>query len=185
MAESKLTSALTAALQDAKSAGDKIQSVSKEAVRTASEAELIVRALKLFPLTPGSSGKRIVGSPLNDVVVWMQGTEAEEAIAVFRKSGAPELLRVFDDMLGAASFEDRLRTDNDLLFLLKIVCMYARKGAWSGSWLPRALRCSRTAICGRLSSAWSRRMGILGKLISSRRFATRFPTVSQPLHTWT
>jgi hypothetical protein len=128
MAESKLTSALTAALQDAKSAGDKIQSVSKEAVRTASEAELIVRVLKLFPLTPGSSGKRVVGSPLYDVVVWMQGTEAEEAVAVFRKSGTPELLCVFDEMLGAASFEDRLRTDNDLLFLLKIVCMYAPQG---------------------------------------------------------
>jgi hypothetical protein len=132
MAESKLTSALIAALEDPKSAGDRIQDVSQEAAKSAGEAELIVRLLKLFPLPPGSSAERAVGSPLRDVLVWMQGAkdEDEEAVAVFRELGAPELLRIFDEMIRLASPDNQLRAkdDDDLLFLLKVVCLYAPKG---------------------------------------------------------
>lgn len=128
MAESKLTSALTAALKDPMSAGDRIREVAKEATKTAGEAELIVRLLKLFPLPTDSSAKRVVGSPLHDVLAWMQGAKDEEAVAVFRGLGAPELLRIFDETMRVASPDNQFRTNDDLLFLLKIICIYAPKG---------------------------------------------------------
>jgi hypothetical protein len=156
MAESKLTSVLTAALQDPNSAGDRIQSVSDETAGTASEAELVVQVLKLFPLLPGSSAERFVGSPLHDVVAWMQGTEAEEAVAVFRESGAPELLRIFDETMRIASPED-WHTENDLLFLLKIVCMYAPKGG-----LERLVAAARSPLL-KDGYLWSVIFGIVSK----------------------
>jgi hypothetical protein len=128
MAESKLTSALIAALGDPKSAGDRIREVSKEAPKTSAEAELIVRLLKIFPLSPEPSVKRAVGSPLHDVLAWMQGTEDEEAKAVLREFGAPELLRIFDETIRVASPDNQLRATTDLLFLLKIVCKYTPNG---------------------------------------------------------
>ncbi len=124
---SKLTKALTAALQDPTSAAEKIQSVSKEKVRTAGEAELVAQVLTLFPLPPGASAKRAVGvCLLHDVVAWFQGAEAEEAVAVFRQRGAAELLRIFDEAMARASVD--WRTKDDLLFLLKIVCVYGAEG---------------------------------------------------------
>ena len=128
MAESKLTSALIAALEDPKSAGDRIRDVAKEATKTAGEAELIVRLLKLFPLPPDSYAERVVGSPLHDVLAWMQEAKNEEAVAVFRELGAPELLRIFDETMRVASPDNQLHTKDDLLFLLKIVCIYSPKG---------------------------------------------------------
>lgn len=133
MAESKLTSALIAALDDPKSAGDRIRDVSKEAAKTAGDAELIVRLLKLFPLPPDSSAERAVGSPLHDVLGWMQEAQGGEAVAVFRELGAPELLRIFDlcifnETIRVASPDNQLRARDDLLFLLKVVCLYAPKG---------------------------------------------------------
>ena len=180
---SKLTKALTAALQDPTSAAEKIQSVSKEKVRTAGEAELVAQVLTLFPLPPGASAKRAVGSALHDVVAWFQGAEAEEAVAVFRQRGAAELLRIFDEAMARASVD--WRTKDDLLFLLKIVCMYGAEGAWSG-WCRRCdPRCFATATCGRSSSASSPRRGIRGRSISLRHSATRCRTSSQAWHTWT
>jgi hypothetical protein len=128
MAESKLTSALIAALGDPNSAGDRIRDVSKEEIQTAGEAELIVRLLKLFPSPPNTSSKRPVGSPLRDVLALMQKTEDKEAIALLRELGGPELLRIFDETLQVATPDNMLHAKNDLLFLLKIVCKFAPKG---------------------------------------------------------
>jgi len=103
MVESKLTSELIAALADPGSAEDRIRKVSREAIETAGEAELVIRLLKLFPLLPGSTSKRAVGSPLRDVLGLMQKTRDKEAIAVLREPGRPELLRIFDVTLRAAT----------------------------------------------------------------------------------
>jgi hypothetical protein len=157
MLGSKLTKALTAALQDPTSVGDRIRSVSGEQVRTAAEAELIVRVLKLFPLPSGSSARRVVGSPLHDVVAWIQGAEAEEAVAVFRQFGAPELLRVVDETMGAASCEDALGISDDLLFLLKVVCMYAPVGG-----LERLAAAARSPLL-RDGYLWSVILGIVSE----------------------
>jgi hypothetical protein len=59
-------------------------------------------------------------------VAWFQGAEAEEAVAVFRQLGLPELLRVFDETVAQPPGD--WRTKDDLLFLLKIVCMYGAEG---------------------------------------------------------
>jgi hypothetical protein len=129
MAESKLTSALIAALEDPKSAEDRIQAVSREEIKNAGEAELVVRLLKLFPLSPDANAKkRAVGSPLHDVLAWMQGARDEEARAVFREHGGPQLLRIFDESIQVAPPDNNPRAEGDLPFLLKIVCKYTPQG---------------------------------------------------------
>lgn len=128
MAVSKLTSALIAALGESASAGDRIRDVSKESIKTADEAELVVRLLKLFPLPPHSYAARAVGSPLHDVLAWMQGGKDKDVVAVFRELGGPELLRIFDETIRVAPADDKSRAKSDLLFLLKIVCKYAPEG---------------------------------------------------------
>ena len=129
MAESKLTSALIEALEDPKSVEERIQAVSREEITNAREAELVVRLLKLFPLPPDASRKkRAVGSPLHDVLAWMQGARDEEARAVFRERGGPELLRIFDESMQAAPPDNNARAKNDMPFLLKIVCKYTPQG---------------------------------------------------------
>lgn len=128
MAENKLTSALIAALGNPNSAGDRIRSVSKEEITTGAEAELVVRLLKLFPLSPDSSAKRVAGTPLRDVLAWMQKTKIKEATTVFRELGGPELLRIFDETIRATIPDDKSHAQSELLFLLKIVCQYTPKG---------------------------------------------------------
>jgi hypothetical protein len=158
MAESKLTSALIAALEDPKSAGDKIREVSKEAVTTTGEAELIARLLKLFPL-PSDPAKRAVGSPLNDVLAWMQGAKDKEVIAVLRERGAPELLRIFDETMRAASPDNERRTKDDPLFLLKVICIYAPNGG-----LERLVTAVRSPLLQK-GFLWS----VIFKIVSSDR----------------
>jgi hypothetical protein len=128
MAESKLTNALIAALETPGAPEDRIREASKEAIETSNEAKLIVRLLKLLPLPPSPSSKRAVGSPLRDVLGLMQKTKDKEAIALLRELGGPELLRIFDETLREATPDNKLHEEKDLLFLLKIVCVFAPKG---------------------------------------------------------
>jgi hypothetical protein len=94
---SKLKSALKKALADPAAAAEILHDVSREQVTTVSEAELVVQVLKLFPLPSGSESERVAGSVLHDVIAWMQRVDDEKAVSVFKRFGAPELLRVFDD----------------------------------------------------------------------------------------
>ena len=130
MAESKLTSALIAVLGDPGSAEERIQEVSREAIETAGQAELIVELLKVFPLSPNSAPKRAVGSPLRDLLALMQKTKDKEAIALLRELGGPEVLRIFDETLRVATPDNKLHEEKDLLFLLKVVCIFAPKGGF-------------------------------------------------------
>ncbi|WP_109489230.1 hypothetical protein [Occallatibacter savannae] len=124
MAESALAGALTAALEDPESAEKKIREVSMEPVVTVKEAELVVRLLRMFPLSADSAAKRAVGSSLRDVIGMMQRPKGEEAVKLLREAGCPELLRIFDTLSATAD----KRTRDDLLFLLKVVSMYAPQG---------------------------------------------------------
>jgi len=54
-------------------------------------------------------------------------SEDEEASALLREAGAPELLRIFDELEPTIG-EAGSRTASDLMFLLKVVCMYAPPG---------------------------------------------------------
>ena len=117
------------ALSDTSGAARAIRSVSKERVRSAPEAELVVRVLRLFPLSPRTGEDDRIGSPLHDVVAWLQSVEDDKARAVFERFGAPELVRIFDDAeSGLREGEDTFRMKSDLLFLLKVVCTYAPAG---------------------------------------------------------
>lgn len=169
MAESKLTSALTAALDDPKSAGDRIREVSKEAIKTRGEAELVVRVLKLFPLPPNPSAKRAVGSPLHDVLAWMQGAKGAEAIAVFREEGGAELLRTFDETLRQAHSDDTSRANSDLLFLLKVVSKYAPKGG-----LERVVTAARSPLL-KDGYLWS----VIFQIVSNSRHPWRTDSVEE------
>src|SRR5580698_5518756 len=114
MAESKLTRALMAVLGDPGSAEERVQEVSREAIETAGQAELIVQLLKLFPLPPNPSAERAFSSPLHCVLAWMQGTRDEGARSVFRDLGAPGLLRILDESIRVAA-PDTSRANDDLL----------------------------------------------------------------------
>ena len=138
MAESKLTSALKAALDDPKSAGDRIREVPREAVSTREETELVVQLLRQFPLSSDSSAKRAIGSALHSVAALFQRADGKEVTALLREQGCPELLRIFDVEMRKAPPEKK--SQNDLLFLLKIVCMYGAKGG-----LERVVSAARSA----------------------------------------
>ena len=136
---SNLKKALNAALKDHSAAAEAIERVSKDQVQSAAEAELVVQVLKLFPLSQ-EEGARTVGSPLHDVVAWMQGVEDDKATAVFKRLGGPELARVFDRAEPLLTeLEDTFRLKTDLMFLLKVLCMYAPDGG-----LERVYRAARS-----------------------------------------
>src|SRR5690349_13166413 len=140
--DSKLKKALKSALNDPSSAAQAIRDVAKERVRSAAEADLVVQMLRLFPLPPGADDNRTVGSALHDVAAWMQNVEGDKATAVFKQRGAPELLRVFDDaMASVRQDDDSYRTKSDLVFLLKVICMYAPAGG-----LERVQRAARHPV---------------------------------------
>jgi hypothetical protein len=157
MAESKLTSALIAALKDPSAAAASIRSVSREAIKTAAEAELVVRLLKLFPLPPSASAQPTAGSSLHTVVGWMQGAKDKQAIAVLREHGAPELLRIFDEMMPVALPGVNSSAQKDLLFLLKIVCIYAPSGG-----LDRVVTAARSPLLND-GYLWSAIFGCVSK----------------------
>ena len=129
---SKLNEAARAVSSDPSAAVEAIRSVARETLRTAEEAEAVVQLLRLWPLPPGVDTGQVVGSPLHDLVAWMQGVEGAEAAAVFKRFGAPELVRIVDDLIaqveGAKEGEDTFRLTSDLMFALKVVCMYAPEG---------------------------------------------------------
>ncbi len=126
--DTKLKKALKRAIQRPGTAADEIQQVSSETVSTAAEAELVVQLLKLFPLPGSDRNERVFTSPLHHVVAWMQGAEDEQVRAVFKAFGAPELLRLFDDGIRSAEGKDDIFVKNDLLFVLKVICLYAPSG---------------------------------------------------------
>ncbi len=129
MFDSKLEKALKRALQHPTTTADAIEEVSDEEVRSAAEAALVVQVLKLLPLAPPADGKRAITSPLHRIVGWMQDAKDEKVRSVFKRAGAPELLRAFDDGVQAAAGQPDLFTlKSDLMFLLKVVCLYAPSG---------------------------------------------------------
>lgn len=121
---SKLKKKLSQALEGKLDLASAIDDLSDETVSSAAEAELVVQALRRFPIAPDDSEFR-VRSPLGIVIGWFQAAEDEKAIAVFKRLGAPELLRVYDRSLEVAAVQDGA---SDLAFLLKIVAMYAPDG---------------------------------------------------------
>lgn len=125
--DSKLKSALKQALRNPSSAAEAIQKVCDETVSTPAEAELLVQVLTLFPLPEASLQAHVLRPALHRVVAWMQEAEDDEVRAVFKRLGAPELLRVFDDGIRSAAPDDVFLT-SDLMFVLKVICLYAPAG---------------------------------------------------------
>jgi hypothetical protein len=126
--DSKLKSALKRALQNPSTAADAIKEVSSETVSTPAEAELVVQVLKLFPLPAVNRESPVFRSGLHEVVAWMQEAEDEKVTAVFRRFGAPELLRLFDDCLRSAAGTDDVFLKSDAMFVLKVICLYTPAG---------------------------------------------------------
>jgi hypothetical protein len=139
--DSKLKSALKRALLSPSTAAEAIQEVSSETIGTPGEAELVVQVLKLFPLPASNQKARVFRSALHDVVGWMQSAEGEKVTAVFKRFGAPELLRIFDDGVRSAADQDDVFLKNNLMFVLKVICMYAPAGG-----LERLARAARSQL---------------------------------------
>jgi hypothetical protein len=153
---SKLKAALERALDEPENAARYVHEVSDETVETADEARLVVRLLDQFPLRDDAY-ERVVGSPLHDVVCWMQMTETKAVAAVFRQHAAPRLLRVFDEGLRALeNTEDGFQLGGDLMFLLKAVCAYAPPGG-----LQRVVEAARSPLL-RDGYLWSINFGMVG-----------------------
>lgn len=146
--ESKLAAALREALAAPTGAAKAIRGAARERVRTVDEAELVVRVLERMPLAPSDGDELVIGSPLNDVLGWLQSVEGAPARAVLRRAAAPELLRIFDVSEPTLADADFFET-SDVIVLLRVVCLYAVRGG-----LERVVRAARSPHL-RDASFWS------------------------------
>lgn len=154
---SKLKRALRKATKQPEQLEALLDPVSDEDVRTAGEAELVVQLLSLFPRPQPADA---ISSALHQLTAYMQGTDSDEARAVFRNMGAPALLRVFDDTLphlDDADERERFRLESDLMFVLKVAALYAPPGGIE--------RLTRAAYSRPLREAylWSVIFGVIGR----------------------
>ena len=126
MVVSRLEHHLKLALDGDANVARLIAEVSGDRVSSAVEAELVVRVLRRFPLLFEEENPLRIESPLHDILMWMQTAASPGGMAVFKRLGSPELVRLFDVMYEQIREEGACyRIESDIMLLLKMIAVYA------------------------------------------------------------
>jgi hypothetical protein len=110
-----------------------LESLDDEIVESKRDAEAVAEALRQIARVPERPDERYRTSPLQRLVGFFQQVENDDAAAVLREKGGPELVRIF-----RASFPPREDDHDDLPFLLKVMVMFCLPEA--GELLAQAVR---------------------------------------------